>query len=352
MNIMELVTPANISAYWDARKANQSLYMGEMLFPAEKVQGLELNKVSGRAGLPVQLVPSAFDTEATYRDRLSISVEKTNMPLFRERMKIDETTRQQIMMISQDSILKAYIPRIFDDTNNLIRGARAARERMAMELISTGKISVKGNGVNMEYDYHLNKDQKVKPSTKWTDAANATPIQDMIDWIDDFRTKYGVVMEYAVMNTKTFNLIKATDEIRKVLYPTATSTSMQLVTPQQIKDTIERFVGVRILLNDNTYALKVGGKGVKFFPDGVVTFLPRGGVVGKMTFGTTPEEVDLQTNPKFASNTSIVDLGVAVYTRTIDHPVNVEVIVSQICLPSFGADIEGGAGDILIANVD
>ena len=352
MNIMELVTPANISAYWDARKARQDLYMGEMLFPAEKIQGIELNKVSGRAGLPVQLVPSAFDTEATYRDRLSISVEKTNMPFFRERMKIDETTRQQIMMISQDSILQAYIPRIFDDTNNLIRGARAVRERMAMELISTGKIAVKGNGVNMEYDYHLNKDQKVKPSTKWTDSANATPIQDMIDWIDDFRTKYGVVMEYAIMTTKTFNMIKATNEIKSILYPTATSITMQLVTPQQIKDTIERYVGVRILLNDNTYAVKVGGKGVKFFPDGVVTFIPRGGQLGKMTFGTTPEEIDLQSNPKFASNTAIVDLGVAVYTRTIDHPVNVEVIVSQICLPSFGADIEGGAGDILIANVD
>lgn len=352
MNIMELVTPANISAYWDARKANQSLYMGEMLFPAEKIQGIELNKISGRAGLPVELVPSAFDTEATYRDRLSISVEKTNMPFFRERMKIDETTRQQIMMIQQDSILASYIPRIFDDTNNLIRGARAARERMAMQLISTGKIAVKGNGVNMEYDYHLGKDQKVKPATKWSDSANARPIQDMIDWIDDFRTKYGVVMQYAVMTTKTFNMIKASDEVKAVLYPNATVSNMQIVTPEQVKQTIENFVGVRILLNDNVYATKVGGKGNKFFPDGVVTFLPTGGIVGKMTFGTTPEEIDLQTNPKFASNTSIVDLGVAVYTRTIDHPVNVEVIVSQICLPSFGADIEGGAGDILIADVD
>ena len=71
-----------------------------------------------------------------------------------------------------------------------------------------------------------------------------------------------------------------------------------------------------------------------------------------MTFGTTPEEADLATNPKFASNTAIIDTGVAVYTKTIDHPVNVEVIVSQICLPSFSSDIEGGAGSIIIANVD
>ena len=67
--------------------------------------------------------------------------------------------------------------------------------------------------------------------------------------------------------------------------------------------------------------------------------------------GTTPEEVDLLSNSKFAANTRIVDTAVAVYTRTIDHPVNVETIVSQIALPSFGADINGGAGSILIADV-
>lgn len=352
MNIFDLVTPANIAAYWDNRKASQDAYMGEMLFPATKIQGLELNKIGGRAGYPVELVASAFDTQATYRDRLSIEVQKTKMPFFRERMKIDEETRQAIMAISQDSILRNYIPRIFDDTNNLIKGARAVRERMAMELISTGKIKIQGNGVNLTYDYKLSKDQKVAPATKWTDSANATPIQDMIDWIDDFRTKYGVVLEYAVMNTKTFNMIKASDEVKAILYPTATTIGKQLVTPAQVKDLIQRTVGVTILLNDNNYAVKVGGKGIKMFPDGVVTLIPRGGVLGQMTFGTTPEEIDLATNPKFASNTRIVDLGVAVYTRTIDHPVNVEVIVSQICLPSFGSDIEGGAGSIVIATVN
>ena len=48
---------------------------------------------------------------------------------------------------------------------------------------------------------------------------------------------------------------------------------------------------------------------------------------------------------------NIVDTGVAVYTRTVDHPVNVETVVSQIALPSFGADVNGGAGSILIASV-
>jgi len=109
--------------------------------------GLEINKISGFAGLPVTLKPSAFDTQATFRDRQTVELQKSKMPFFRERMKIDEETRQKIMAISNDKLLDGIVRNIFDDTNNLIRGARAQRERMAMELISTGKINVVGNGV-------------------------------------------------------------------------------------------------------------------------------------------------------------------------------------------------------------
>lgn len=351
MKIFDLLTPANITAYWDNSNASQATYLGDMLFPTKKIAGIELNKIGGHAGLPVELKSSAFDTQATYRDRLSVEVQKSKMPFFRERMKIDEETRQQIMAIANDAVLSTYVERIFDDANNLIRGARVARERMAMELITTGKIKVKGNGVNLEYDYHMNKKQKVQASVSWHDAASATPIQDMIDWKDQFNKDFHVNLGYAVMTTTTFNHIKACAGVVRALYPNATNTTGLFVYPEQVKELIRNAVGLTVLINDNLYATEVGGIGVPFFPDDVVTFLPVGGVLGNMVMGTTPEEVDLLSNSKYASNTRIVDTAVAVYTRTIDHPVNVETIVSQIALPSFGADVSGGAGSILIANV-
>ena len=351
MKLFDLLTPANITAYWDVYNDNQELYLGDSLFPVKKIAGIELNKIGGRAGLPVELKPSAFDTQATYRDRLSIEVQKSKMPFFRERMKIDEETRQQIMAISNDAILATYVDRIFDDANNLIRGARVARERMAMELISTGKINVVGNGANLTYDYHLNRKQKVTASTSWHTVASSTPLEDMLEWITQFNKDFHVKLGYAVMTTTTFNHIKASASVARAIYPTATTLTGLLVYPQQVRDLVRSYVGVEILINDNVYATEVGGIGVPFFPDDVVTFLPAGGVLGNMVMGTTPEEVDLLSNSKFAANTRIVDTAVAVYTRTIDHPVNVETIVSQIALPSFGADVNGGAGSILIASV-
>lgn len=348
-NIFDIVRPQNVIAYYDARKADQSAYMGEKLFPAKKIAGLELNKIGGRAGLPVRLKASAFDTQATYRGRLNIEQSKERLPFFRERMKIDEETRQQILSVSNDQILRGYVERIFDDTNNLLIGARASRERMAMELISTGHVKIEGNGVKLDYNYGLHKNQKVASS--WANPATSKPLQDIIDWVDAFRTKFYVGLAYAVMNTKTFNLIKASDSVKFALYPTATSPTNLFVTSPQVKDLIQTATGITVLINDAAYADTVGGASKPFYPDNTITFLPVGGVLGNMVFGTTPEEIDLLTNPKFAGSTRITDTGVAVYTRTLDHPVNVETIVSQIVLPSFSNDVEGGAGSILIADV-
>lgn len=352
MNFFDYITPANLLAYWDNKKADQSTYMGEMLFPATKIQGLELNKVGGRSGLPVRLKASAFDTQATYRDRLSVEVTKQKMPFFRERMKVDEETRQQILAISNDQILRSYIARIFDDAGNLLRGSRATRERMAMELISTGHVKIDGNGVKLDYNYNLSNKQKVKASVAWTDTDNSKPVQDLIDWVDYCRTDLYVPMGYVVMNTRTFNLIKKSKSTLAILFPTATQIASQIVTSQQVKDLLLSATGLQVLINDSFYADEVGGAGKLFYPDGVCTLLPVGGKLGNMVFGTTPEEIDLLSDPKTSGNTRITDTGVAVYTRLIDHPVNREVIVSQICLPSFGADVDGGAGSILIAKID
>ena len=350
MNLFDIMTPQNISAYWNDRKADQSTYMGEMLFPHKKIVGLELNKISGPAGLPVSLKSSAFDTQATFRDRLGVEVTKSKMPFFREAMRIDEELRQQIITVQQDSVLKSYIPRLFDDTMNLIRGARVTREKMAMELISTGHIKIAGNGLKLDYDYGITKKQKA--TAKWSDPTTSTPVQDLMDWVEHCETSLYINSAYAVMNSRTFALIKNSESVRKALYPLVAPANIgaMLISDQQVKDLIKSATGLTIIINKAVYADEVGGQGKPFYPDMTVSLIAAGSL-GNMNMGSTPEEIDLLTNPKYASNVSIVDTGVAIFTRTLEHPVNVECIVSQICLPSFGMDAEGGSGQLFIANL-
>ena len=355
ISIFDIVTPGNVISYYDSRMANQDTYMGEMLFPATKQLGTELTKIGGRAGVPVELKASAFDVQATFRDRLSVETRTQTMPFFKEGMRVDEKIRQQLLNLASAGnaqVLAPLIRNIFDDTSNLLRGARVTRERMVMELISTGKIAINNNGVAMEYDYGIDEDyQKVKAAKAWSDTENSNPLKDMRDWVEDFKIRYGVTLGYAVMTSKTFSYIANNKNVIKQLYPTVTDPSGLMSRNEQVKQWVLDTVGVRILINNNIYATQVRGANKKFFPDNVVSFLPDSGVLGNMVFGTTPEEVDLMNSALTSAKVQITDTGVAVKTSVSYDPVNVNTIVSQICLPSFNSDVEGGAGLILIAKV-
>ena len=355
ISIFDIVTPGNVISYYDSRMANQDTYMGEMLFPATKQLGTELTKIGGRAGVPVELKASAFDVQATFRDRLSVETRTQTMPFFKEGMRVDEKIRQQLLNLASAGnaqVLAPLVRNIFDDTSNLLRGARVTRERMVMELISTGKIAINNNGVAMEYDYGIDDDyQKVKVAEAWSDTENSNPLKDMRDWVEDFKIRYGVTLGYAVMTSKTFSYIANNKNVIKQLYPTVTDPSGLMIRNEQVKQLVLDTVGVRILINNNIYATQVRGANKKFFPDNVVSFLPDSGVLGNMVFGTTPEEVDLLNSALTSAKVQITDTGVAVKTSVSYDPVNVNTIVSQICLPSFNSDVEGGAGLILIAKV-
>ncbi len=352
MNVFELINPQNIVAYWDATNENQQNYLGDRLFPSRKVIGLELSKLTGRASVPVTLKASAFDTQATYRDRQSIEIQKTNLPLYRERYRIDETTRQQLLATSSQPVLRNLVEHIFDDANDLRRGAKVAREKAAMQLLTTGHVKIEGNGVKLDYDYGVSKAQKVSAATGWGDTVNSKPLQDLNDWVDYAQTKWGVSLGYVIMSPRTFTLLKSSESIAFALYPTATNAGKMFVTSQQVKDIVAATTGLTVLVYKETYKDDLHSAAKPFFPDGVVTLIPSSGVVGNTYFGTTPEEADLLNGVRQAGTTTIVDTGVALYSRLIDHPVSTEIICSQVCLPAFSSDVESGAGTILIGKVD
>ncbi len=87
-NIFDLVNAKEIATYWTQKVENRIPYLGETLFPAQKQLGLDISWFKGSQGLPVMLKPSTFDAKATLRDRIGISKIETEMPFFREAMRI------------------------------------------------------------------------------------------------------------------------------------------------------------------------------------------------------------------------------------------------------------------------
>ena len=109
------------------------------------------------------------------------------------------------------------------------------------------------------------------------------------------------------------------------------SNGVGAVTDRALREYLLEELELEVMVNDKRYANEAG-TATKFMPANTFVLFPTG-ALGRTWFGTTPAESDLMGGN--AANVSITDTGVAVVTHQTIDPVNVETIVSQICLPAF-----------------
>lgn len=338
-NVMDLVSAKALATYWNETVSNRIPYLGESLFPAKKKMGLDLAWIKGYKGLPIALKPSHFDTKATVRDRIGVKKIETEMPFFREAMTIKERDRQELLRFRENDPQNLYstiISEIFDDRAQLIEGALIQGERMRMQLLTTGGISIVANNVDYIYNYDVdgewtrNNYKALSGTSAWSDAQNSTPLEDLRAMQQKIVDLTGVKPTRAIMTQKTFNYLLQNKSIRIALNPLANG--LNLVREAELKSLLVSELGLTVAVYDKKFKDESGAT-KNFYPDGYVTLLP-GNTVGNTYYGTTPEEADLQS-ANFNGECNIVETGVAVTTINIPHPVNKETIVSEIVLPSF-----------------
>ena len=339
---LKLVSPAAISMNWNEAQTNADPYLGEALFPRKQKAGLDLKWFRGYKGLPIALMPSAFDAQATYRDRIGVKAVETEMPFFREGFKIKEKDRQNVLraMDTKDPYVREIIANVFDDAAQLIEGARVVAERERMQLLFAPNgnvgITIQANGVDYTYNYDADGNWKrsnyigLVGNKQWTDTDNSDPFADIQNAKDKVRDKGGIPRILA-MNSATFRTLRGN---KKILNKFITNTGVAVGVASDgdlikvLKETAELD---GIVLYDKKYQNE-SKQTFKFCPDGYVALLPDG-ALGNTYLGTTPEEADLQG--KVIADVSIVDTGVAVTQVLNPHPVNVNTYVSEIVLPSY-----------------
>ncbi|WP_281868317.1 major capsid protein [Brevibacillus parabrevis] len=333
--IFDLINARNIATYYEENGSNKIPYLGETLFPARKQLGLDLSWIKGFNGLPVSLKPSEFDAKATLRDRVQMNKIDTEMPFFREAMRVGEKERQELLRLmssTNSQYLMPVINRIYDDATNLVNGARVISERMIMQLLSTGKISIAANRLNYDYDYKLPAEHKetLTSTDQWSDP-NSNPVDDIRTWQDKVEDDTGVRPTRAICTRKTWNYLLTNKTIRLDMNPAGGQNI--ILTDSMLQQYLAAKLGVSAAVYNKKFALEVGGAAQNFYPDDYFTLIPEGNL-GNLYYGTTPEEADLMSGGTSAE-VQVVNTGVAITTVKEPHPVNVETIVSQICLPSF-----------------
>ena len=330
MTIFDLMSSAELVAYWEVLVQDEAPYPGEELFPADKKRGISLKWIKGSKGLPVVLKTSAFDAHAIPRPRVGFEKLTAEMPYFKESTYINEELRQELNLVLEtgnQAYIDSVMNKIFDDETRLLRGAKAARERMRMMALTSGVISMAANGQAFTFDYGVT--HKETTGVSWSDLENADPIEDMRVAKETIADETGAVITRAMCDGVTWRNIRNNDKIKKSIF--VLTNGAGAVSDKQLRQFISDELEIDVYVNDKRYTDE-NGDTLKFMPTNTFVMFPDG-ELGKTWFGTTPAESDLMSGA--VANVSITDTGVAVTTVTKADPVQVETIVSMICLPSF-----------------
>lgn len=334
-SIFDFVNTKEKASFYTEAVSNAIPMLGQTLFPAQKQLGLELSWIKGAGGLPVALNPSQFDVKANIRDRIGFEKLITEMPFFRESMRIGERERQQLIMLlngNNTEAIKPLIAKIYADAKNLVDGSDVQFERMRMQLLYQGKINISDKSAPYTLDYQLKAAQKTTISDaakKWSATDTATHVDDIIQWQDDMEKLTGVRPKRAICTRKTWGYLLKSKQIRMDISAQGTT----VVTDAILKSYLLDKLGLTVAIYNKMFALTVGGNPQPFFPDDVFTLIPEG-TLGTSWYGTTPEEADLLGGNNDAQ-VQIVNTGVAITSYQEKHPVNSVTVVSAIMLPSF-----------------
>ncbi|VED99399.1 Phage major capsid protein [Streptococcus pyogenes] len=144
--IHEIITSENIKGFYDKKKGEVELTLGEKAFPSKQQLGLKLSFIKGAAGRPVTLKAAAFDTKVPLRDRMAVELIDEEMPFFKEAMLVKEADRQQLNMLAQtknQELIDTILSSIFNDKVTLISAAKHASKRCAWKCCHLGKSTLR-----------------------------------------------------------------------------------------------------------------------------------------------------------------------------------------------------------------
>ena len=338
MLLREVLDSRTIAAVAENESSNSIPYLGLNWFPEEKKAGLDLRWVKTHRGLPVTLKPSNFDAIPVLRAHEGLKTEKTQMAFFRESMQIGEEVEQEIARITDetDPYLASALRQVYDDTNNLLRGAEVVPEVMRMQLLSGQNIVLSSDNTNYTYDYDPNNTwaatnySALSGNAVWSDATNSTPIDDL-NTMRKALAKKGYVARYVLMNSNTFEYLVNSAQVRNNIIA-ANALNVLIASDQDIINIIKNRTGLTIVLYDKMYQDYAGNEQY-FYPDDYVTLLPEG-QVGRTWFGTTPEE---RTATQVADvDVTMFGTGIAVAVKTeYGPPAKTLTTAAEIVLPSF-----------------
>lgn len=327
-DILEVFTKKDILDY--TRNRTYPEMLGDTLFPSRKTESLELDQINAGGQTPVIASISAFDSEAEIGSR-EASTKTLELALIKRKMQIKEKDLIALKNPRTPQEGQYLQGRVYNDIDTLVQGVQARAEKMTMEMLATGKITVKGNDLNASLDYSVDKKHQASlaGAESWTNNAS-DPIKNLEDWSD--------VLDVAPTRVLTSNkILRIFMRHPKVIAAIFGKDSGRTIGMADL-DAFMQAHGLPVMRTyDNKYKVQdEKGKYTteRYFPENGFVMM-NDDLLGEKVWGPTPEEVALTDNDGVDS-TMVGNVYAGIYRSTID-PVGTWTKASGLMIPSFAA---------------
>lgn len=286
-SVLELFNQKEVLNYLKERKF--PAMMGEELFPEVKKQSLEFEMLTNASKTPVIASVHGFDTESEIGQR-EAEKKAIELALIKRKMQLKEKEIIALESPRNEAERQSLMKDVYNDFDNLIESVRARVEKMRMDLISSGVITLDENGLSATIDYGVPTENKVT-NVDWS-SATANPINDMISWANKLDQMPGRVITSNTILAK----ILANKNVTNALFGKDTT---RLASVGELNTYLESLGLPKIYTYDRKYRkLEANGTYTKhrYFPEDKFVMLPSE-TLGETVYGPTAEEIRLQRDP-------------------------------------------------------
>lgn len=304
--------------------------LGETLFPERKQPSLKLDQLSGGSRIPIAASIHDFDTEAEIGSRIA-NKQELELSLIKRKIQLKETDIIALENPRTPAEQAYLVGQVYNDIDQLVAGVRARVEAMRMEVLASGQVTVKENGLNFTLDYHVPTEHKeaLTGTNVWTNE-NSDPLADIERWIDALDTK----PTRALTSRKIYRALATHPKIiaaifgkdsGRVVSQADLDAFMETHSYPVIRTYDEKY---KVQQADGTYTTK------KYFPENKFAMF-NDDLLGETLYGPTAEETRLTRDPA-VDTTLVSNVLASVYDETRD-PVGTWTKAVATALPSFAA---------------
>jgi hypothetical protein len=316
--IDDYITPAELT--WYAREVpSPANLLLERFLPH-----VQINHIEAEIGEVIRTNRAAkfrsWDTPVGIGRRDSIETRRMRIPPLGQKLPVSEQDMLALALArTGGNDRAAMLEEIYNDTDNNVRSIYNRLEIARGDVLMDGKFTLTNeDGLTLEADFGLHADNNVAPTTLWSDAANAAPLQDLRAWHQAYASINGGRPGYMVCGEAVIAALSNSDEVKQAV-SYGGNILKPLVTDAELAGVLSANRFAPIIPYDTV--IDWDGTNKRVIDENKVIFLPPNPAdLGITAFGVTAHALALMnsTNPQltFQQAPGIV----AVTTREGDPP--------------------------------